>query len=306
MNKNVIIIIHVLLLAAGCSRGDISDYTLETRKASSPVPYSYTIFRDMRASDEDTVLYYMPGSGGDENSWVKSHQGIINEWRKSGKPSPVVVCLSIGPRWALMPRSTGRSKSGYLELFINTIMPEVEKTIGRHVKHRLVMGVSNGALSASQLVFRYPELFDRGVIITPPIYPFSVFSDRSTIDEFIAKEGPNINMPGIKNWFRVNVLKQDILGNNIDRYIWLFKNNYYPDRQAYEKGDILSNIRVPARPFKVKVYISCGRNEENGFHAGAQALALKAGTLSYDVTWRSLDGGHLSMDEMEIAHFLVD
>ena len=56
---------------------------------------------------------------------------------------------------------------------------------------------------------------------------------------------------------------------------------------------------------KPDIYISCGDHDENGFYYGSIDLAKKAISIGYPVEWRSLKGGHMVMNEMEITEFFI-
>ncbi|GEM_PF-4645590 len=293
------------IIVSGCSNHEtINEYYQQTVRVNSAKSYSFTIYKDMKSSDNSSVIYYLHGSGGDHNSWINSHKKIINEFRLKHKPSPVIIGISFGNRWLLTPEYPGKNKSGFLEYFIEKVIPDIEKQLEYPVKQRYVMGISMGALSAAQLIFRFPELFDKGIIITPPIYPFSIYSEKDVIDSFIHNE--NFRLPGLKRWFSSNILRRDVLHNTVYTNIMIFKSFYFPDQEAWEKGDILKNIIKPRFNKKIPVYISCGLYEENGFYPGAELLTFKASEQSYSVKWRSLNGGHMAIDETEIADFLME
>ena len=69
------------------------------------------------------------------------------------------------------------------------------------------MGVSAGGFNAAQIVFRYPGLFDRGILISPLIYPFSIYSGREIIDKTISSAAPAPG--GLKHWIAEKIFKRD-------------------------------------------------------------------------------------------------
>jgi len=282
---------------------EISDYSKDTYTVNAEVRFKYTIYKDLRGFDKTTVLYYFHGSEGNETAWYRSHKSIINEWRKSGRPSPVVVGITFGERWQLFPKIPGKNKSGYLELFVNEIMPSIEKQINVKVEKRYVMGISMGGANAAQLIFRYPELFEKGVIISPYIYPVSIFSNSKLIDEFVSRE--YVKKPGAKRWIINKIIGDRKLKLSVYGHIYNLKRDYFPDRESWDKADIFINMKEPPRGSRLKIYISCGYYDDYGFYPGAEKLALKAISLEYPVTWKTLNGGHMIMNDMEVAEFLI-
>lgn len=303
VKKSVILVICGVIMA-GCLDKNIPDYSIEKFNVDGKIPYKYNVYRDLRGCDNNTILYYMHGFQGDENTWYESNKIIINEWRKSGKPSPVVIGITFGDEWLLIPKNAKKEKSGYLELFVNKIMPAIEKQVNSHITRRYIMGFSMGGANSAQLLFRYPELFEKGVLISPNVFPISVFSNQETINEFARLE--NSRIPGLKNWIRINFLGIDRLKESVYYHFAKYQSGFVPDPKTWDKIDIIKNMKKPPRNKIVKLYLSCGDTDLNGFYPGAEKLALKAKSLSYSVIWETLHGGHMVSNQNGVAAFLLE
>lgn len=122
MKKISIIIITWVVMMNGCAKDepggfsneDIADYSKDNYTVNGDVPYNYTINKDLSGFDKTAVLYYFHSSEGDENTWYSSNKAIINEWRKTGKPSPVVVGITFGNRWQLFPKNPEKKRADIL------------------------------------------------------------------------------------------------------------------------------------------------------------------------------------------------
>lgn len=304
MKRLLTIFISWGIFMTGCSNDDtITGYSGESCRVNSQLPYTYTIYRDLHGCDCSTVLYYFHGKGGNAATWFDSNKDIISEWRKTGKPSPVVVGISFGERWLLIPKNPVKEKSGYLELFVNKIMPHIEKQLGISVSHRYVMGFSMGGANAAQLIFRYPELFEKGILVAPNIFPISIFSDPAIIDEFARSE--NSRIPGLRHWIEYNIFKNDRLKDSVYMHFEKFKKEHIPDSETWDKTDILLNMKKPPSGKTIKIFISCGDSDYNGFYPGARKLAETADSYGYEITWRPFKGGHEVRNKRDIAAFLI-
>jgi pimeloyl-ACP methyl ester carboxylesterase len=303
LRSTLLAVLGGLLLSCGRKEAPLETlrgYSETSYSIASPIPYRYSVYRDDENGDASTVLYYFHGTGGDEHTWLQSHRAMIERWRIQGKPIPVVVAVTLGPRRMLFPRSGGKN-SGCLEYFVDEIMPRVEGGLGTPVKRRYAFGFSMGGQNAAQLVFRFPKLFERAAIVSPSIYPVSPYDGKAAIDAFIERTKEMI--PGSKDLLRLFFHKGDRIGLNI----WLFleaQKSYFSDRQAWEKAVITRNIADPPEGATRDVYISCSDRDEMGFYFGTTELARAAAARSYRVVSEVLAGGHMSMNGDRIADFL--
>ncbi len=296
-----IILISWVILLSGCNKEAMDNYSVTNHKIDGPIPYSFTVYKHKSRSDENTVLYYLHGSGGNDQTWGRSLNKLKQRWEKNKKPVPIVIGISLGPRWVLVPKNRS-ARSGLLEYFLETIIPGVEKTEGCDVKRRYIMGISMGAHNAAQLVFRHPELFQKAALVSPSIYPFSLYSDDETIDLFCrtARE----HHSSVRNKIKYRIFKKDTVCDNIKGMV-MTQRNHTPDQTSWEKANIIGNMKKPTLTNLPLIYISCGNNDEHGFYYGSRSLAEKARSLSYGVTLSILKGGHESIDEKEIADFFT-
>ncbi len=279
----------------------MENYTITNYKIDSPVPFSFTIYRHNNNSDDNTILYYLHGRGGNDRTWLRSHGDMMYYWEKNRKRMPIVIGISLGERWVLVPKNRSE-KSGLLEYFLGTVMPRVEETAGHDVKRRYIMGISMGAHNAAQLVFRHPEMFQKAAIISPSIYPCSIHSDDETINRFCLKARESNS--GFRTLVNYYVFRKDTIGNNIKMMINA-QREHTPDQASWEKANIVGNMKMPPEENIPSIYISCGNKDELGFNYGSGELAEKARSLSYPVKLSILKGGHSVMDKKEIADFLI-
>jgi len=206
--------------------------------------------------------------------------------------------------WLFTPEYPGKRDPRSQELFLKTIMPDIESKLGNTIKHRYLMGISMGGFNVAQLIFRNPELFEKGVMISPLIYSFTAFTEKTVIDKFIIQE--DSKFPGRKHKILRDIFGWNHLKHTVYKHLEKMTYYHYPDQKAWEAGDIINNIKIPQNDKFPQIYVSCGKRDENGLYPGSEILAARAAKLGYPVKWRSLDGGHSVKDEKEISKFIIE
>ena len=293
----------LMLGSSGSETAKMKGAVEETHHSKLNSAFTYAVYRQSSGCDETAVLYYFHGYGGDANSWYTSNAGIMDEWKKKGVKPPIVVALTFGPDWLMLPADAS-DRSVRLEDFVNELMPEVEAQLGGRIHRRLLFGFSIGGANVAQLLFRYPELFEKAVIASPQVYPFSVFEAEEKVDAFIKSVETTFKPAGPIDWIKVNIFRHDTVAKCVREELSLMRR-YFQDPEAWARADILANMRTAPLGRKIGVYVSCGRQDINGFFPGAQLLEKTAASRGYDAAFDPLEGGHLSLNEPRIADFLA-
>jgi predicted esterase len=301
MKMKLLYILLILLNIINCSKSKMNNTHYQTYSHDLPIPYKYTLFTYNEKNN--TILYFFHGSDGNELSWM-SQKELINLWKNSHDEIPNVVGITFGKKSLLLPEYEYHNKKmGSLNYFVKNIIPRIEKEINIKIKKRFALGISMGGFSVSQLVFRYPELFDKAAIISPAIYPISLYSSDKEIEQFINQV--KAELFGVKEFIKLHIFKKDTIKNNIETIIYA-QRKIIPDQEIWEKTSIINNMRKPPKNNKLKIYISCGKNDEFGLFFGSKELYEKARELKYPVKLSLLKGGHSIKNNKEIVDFFID
>ncbi len=292
-------------IAMGHAAGwETADLVEETHQSGGKPQFTYAIYRSALGNDSSSLLYYFHGTGGDENSWRLTCRGTMAEWARRGVRPPIVVAVSFGSEWLMYPeKASARAVS--LEGFVRSMMPEIERQVGGTVRRRLLFGFSIGGANVAQLLFRYPELFDRAVMASPMIYPFPLYEPEPGIEAFIKAVEETVRPDSLLDWIKTAIFRHDVVRKCVREAVATMRW-YVRDPEAWARADILSNMKCPPRGRRIPVYISSGRQDVNGFFPGSELLGKLASTRGYDAVFEALEGGHLSLDEARIADFLAD
>jgi predicted esterase len=298
--------LSVLSLPSGCGRGGspclAAGYQVESFHSTTFPACACSIYRASSGCDETTVLYYFHGSGGDERSWPQANKELTRAWEASPGKAPVVVGLSFGKDWFIFPAAAS-TKAVPLESFAERLMPEIEGRLSAKVARRYAYGFSIGGLNAAELVFRRPELFEKAVLASPELYPFSIFASGEEVRTFA--KGQSARVVGLAAWIKKNILGWNSVERGMRRELALLRS-YIPDELSWAEADILTGLGAAGVGKKPRIYISCSRQDDYGFYAGSAELAEKARSLGYEVDFETLEGGHMSFDFPAIARFLSD
>lgn len=138
--------------------------------ASEQATYTYCIYRPAGGSNGGLV-YHFHGRGHDARQWNDAtlYTGSVQaQWEALAVRPPIVVSVSFGPEWLLLPDS-GSPGSGKLSAFLDEIMPKVEQQTGVP-RYRVLLGASMGGLNALLAALHAPHTFDRVVALCPPLY----------------------------------------------------------------------------------------------------------------------------------------
>jgi len=279
-------LIALTLLLALAPQTDAAE-RVECKSFDVPMPWKVCLSTPESGSSGD-LLYYLHGSGGDAKSWSNpQYHGaeIRAAWDRQGVLPPRVAAVSLGEFWLLAEKNDSEV-SGLLEVFVSTIMPEVEKLLPTPPKHRLLMGVSMGGFNASQLVLKYPELFLRAVLACPAIPSVSPYAPEIEIEDFIKRTGGN--------------------AESIHSLIELAQY-FFPSEADWSRASPLLLARTLLSERSPALHVSCGRQDELGFYEGAELFAQAAREQGVqEVQWEALEGPHCVLNPESIAKFLVE
>lgn len=137
-----------------------------------------------------TVLYYMHGNGGNEQSWASpDHQVLENAW---GKDAPTIVTVSFGPTWFLT--------DSLQSTFIQKVIPTIESELRLRPSERVLMGESMGGFNALQVYLKSPQMFSRFVVGCPAVLNFSPYASNTEVDSFVARHTPYVVPKLVYKW----------------------------------------------------------------------------------------------------------
>jgi len=273
-------------------------------RSKAYVGCSYAIYRYPFGGRDDSVLYYLHGAGGDENTWAQANQELIASWEQAKTGPSTVVALTFGKEWLVFPEGTA-VKGVSQEKICTELIPEIEKALadgyGIKIQRRLLYGFSIGGANVAQLFFRNPELFNEAVIVSGQLFSISIFSSNDEIDALAA--GIPWPVHGPIDWIKENVLHWGGAARSMRKELEYIRG-YVPVPAGWEKANILLNMKAALTDSKRRVYISCG--DEDTCFSGAETLAAAARARGYETIFKPLEGGHMVIDERGIATFLED
>lgn len=248
--------------------------------------YSWCIHNDPQSTNPH-VLYYLHGLGGSEKNWknLNAYQQLRGEWKRQGYPLPTVVSVSFGKAWLLTQVPRGDRK-GLYDLFIQNILPELEKSLPRPFSKRFLMGESMGGFNSSQLLLKNGSLFTRVALLCPAIPTLSPYASEKEVDEFLQRNQPYVD-PYLVGWMRA------------------WGQQEFPTAQDWNQHDpiALSSRLTPQSP---RLYVSCGKRDEFGFFEGSDLFARNAFEQNVRVRWVPLPGEHCVIDPVSVAHFFSE
>ncbi|MGK5085856.1 alpha/beta fold hydrolase [Bdellovibrionota bacterium FG-1] len=251
-----------------------------------PLPWFYCLNRT-EGSDSPDVLYYLHGAGGNERSWVDNDwkaKPIGEAWAAAGISAPLVVSVSFGAEWILADVNSS-PVSGLLRVFVDEVLPKIEKKLGQIHGRRLLMGESMGGFNATQLILKFPRLFSRAVIACPVIADLSPYADPNEVQRFVRQTGANFS-----------------------RVSWLLGllGRYFGSESAWDHASPLRSALSHLGPGSPALHISCGRLDDFGIFEEAHRFAQIAQANGVpEVEWQPLEGGHCVIDQKAIALFLM-
>jgi pimeloyl-ACP methyl ester carboxylesterase len=241
----------------------------------------YCVYRAQAPTSGD-VVYHFHGRNLDERIWNDDTYWtsmVQSEWQRTGATPPVVVTLSYGPVWLLVPKGKTQ-ESGLLDDFIAKL-PELDKKTGTP-KRRILLGESMGGLNVLIAGLSHPERFAKLASLCPGVYSTSPFDSLSTIKQSLERTGAD---------------------PKIGFGIWLMAKKYVADDTEWRRISPLSLIQQSHQRYP-SMYLSNGLYDAYGNFEGTQQLASEATRRGVPVEWHPLYGGHCAIDASSLARFL--
>lgn len=294
-------ILFLLLLAASLflfvNSARSEELACELYSGSEGKIWTYTICKT-EPVDTKHILYFFHGAGGDAHTWLTAYKKLRGEWAKSGRAHPVVVAVSFGPKWLLVPNDKA-SERKLLDIFWNDLIPHVESKLPAPITRRDVIGHSMGGYNALQLALDRPRYFDNVVLLSPVILNLSPYAGAEEICEYAKRTGGYSYKQRLK--FLLTGCDSDSLPiNKILKTMRLF----IPDQDVWKKASILHNASQKIGAEFPRLYMSCGTKDAYGLHEGVRILTdivkLNGGVVELHL----LEGGHMVRDDKSIVEFL--
>jgi S-formylglutathione hydrolase FrmB len=260
------------------------DYTPAAKECFAEKAFRYCIYRAQQGTNGD-VAYYLHGKDLDENAWNDDtfYTAMIQKyWAEKPVQPPVIVSVSFGPVWLLVPKNSAPN-SGLLELFKNEVMPAVEKNIERP-KHRILFGESMGGLNSLILAFKYDGLFTKVASLCPVVYDEKPSASLSEIKLLSQRTGADP-----KTIFAILKLAKRYVSNDDE---W----------DAMSPVELVKTFPVDS---KTRFYLSCGLYDKYGNFDGTEIIRKALQKKGVNLTWHPLYGNHCVIDVPSLADFLT-
>ena len=176
---------------------------------------AYTLYYPPKYSTSDSlyILYLLHGHGGNHEDWFQKEEGNIApilDSLISNEVMPPMIAISIdaGNSWYV------DSKEPMETFYVKEFIPAIEKKLGIVEKpYRLIVGNSAGGYGSLRLSFKYPDLFEEVILLSPAAYeplPPDISSSRKT--EAFALNG--VFSDSIWNSYSYTHLVEDFLASN--------------------------------------------------------------------------------------------
>jgi len=241
---------------------------------------SFCITKDPESTNPD-FLYFLHGIFGNTRSWETDGASIREEWAKAGIQAPTVISLSAGPAWLLSYKNV-QPLSGLLEVFINSLIPEVENYLGGLKGQRYLMGISMGGFNAIQLFSAKPEWFKKVALISPAIPSISPFSSPTTIWNYVRRTGARI---------------QDVLTALAVGII------HFPSDYLWQQANPLQLVKKMNSNFP-EIYVGAASSDCYGFQEGDIQFADIALNVGVHILKHSYSGQHGEIKSADVVQFL--
>ncbi len=232
----------------------------------------------------DTYLYVFHGKDQNEKSWSETafYSGLLQRyWQQTYRRTPVVITVSLGPIWLITP-PLSKEGTGTLDLFNQEVFKKIEADIGAP-QQRFLMGVSMGALNALSLTLNNPKLFQRVVVLCPPVFKISPYASSRELLSFLKSSGAQV-----KSLFTLIGIGQTYFANDHE---W----------NLFSPLEIAKGITAAKLP---PLYITSGLRDEFGNFLAVEELVESLKSRGAKVDWRPNSGDHCSVDIVSLAEFL--
>jgi len=246
--------------------------------------YSYCLYR-ARAGTNGGLVYHFHGRNSDARGWNDGdfYTGQIQAyWQDHAQKPPVVVSVSMGPVWLLMHK-TANARSGWLDVFEQQIMQEVEARTGKP-RYRMLLGASMGGFNALLSALNGRVRFDRALALCPPLYTLSPWATLSELRGLQARTSADPRL---------------LLG------LWWLARDYVQSADDWRELSVFRLLERRDPATTAPLYLSCGLYDPYGNYEGVEAFAKRAAERKLPVTFRPLYGGHCAVDVSSVAELLL-
>lgn len=249
---------------------------------TQPNPYKFCISKTPGSSNTD-VLFYLHGGSGSGHEGKGIVDRLAKTWKRQKHEAPVVITVSFGPLWLLVGRNNSPN-SGLLEIFIESIIPEMEKrAVGGPAKRRLLAGYSMGGFNSAQVLFNVPAgFFAKTAVICPAMIDLSPWASRSAI----AQHAKDLGIP-------VQTL------NNLVATV-----QHFVDDEVFYQTEV-DPIALARTHLQGKTDLLVAVNEDDEvFRDGGEKFIKAAASAGVSIESQSWKGGHCKTDVAKLAKFL--
>lgn len=254
----------------------ISGLVMECRDESMPMIYSYCVISP-KVHKSERVVYHFHGRKGNARWWNDDtyYSGdVYRHWKTLGVEVPTVISVSFGPLWLF-----NESKLSMLD----TVIENIESTLGFNVQQRQVVGESMGGVNALTLWGQNAKKFSSVAALCPPLPTVSPYGRLG--DQFKYLTSSNTS------WR--HGLMMIIMGRAM----------YTSDKQ-WNYIDVLQRIKNTSSP-KKPLYLSCGKQDDWGCMEGSKQIVSFSRVSNTPIKWVPRKGGHCDIDAQSLAQFLA-
>lgn len=284
MQKSIGIVCVFICWAWAASAEAAEGVVQECVQRTENRPYAYCINR-VPGSQSKRLIYHLHGRDLHERIWADPvyYTGMVQqEWRERGIDFPTVVTVSFGPLW--MFSSSGRTSGGARQIFIEQVIPEVERQLNVTNPQRVLLGESMGGFNALQLLNEKNVLFTKLASLCPPIYDITYPLSLSQLKSLADRTGMEYRVA-----FALWRIHRKFIRNRED----------WEDLALLEKANRLVPGETPA------LYLSCGLIDQYGNYEGAEKFYQIARSRNINVEWHPLYARHCGVDIQSLADFLT-
>jgi S-formylglutathione hydrolase FrmB len=227
-----------LSLVTGYAAGRAESRTIQSRILGRAVRYTVLLppSYDTQKTRRYPILYYLHGLGDNDQTLLQGGWDLVEQLQDSGQIREFLIATPDGGRSFYINSRDGRQH--YEDFFVREFIPAIEqryRATGTRAG-RGISGTSMGGYGALRFAFRYPELF------------VSVSAHMAAL----AEELPG----GLRSSF----------GPGLSAFGQPF------DAQFWNRNTPFALIRESRGLNGLAIYFDCGRQDDYGFDAGAQAL----------------------------------
>jgi S-formylglutathione hydrolase FrmB len=227
-------------VTATAAGGRVQCGTVKSRYMPRPVGYCALLppSYDVQPTKKFPVLYFLHGLGGDQSFMVSSGgwNVIDDAWEQKRFAEFVVITPQAGNSFYINSKS-GQTK--YEDFFVRDFVPQMEKQfrlLGTR-SGRAIGGISMGGYGALRFAFKYPQMFASASGLMPALMEELPHGSRDA---------------GFTAFFGT------AFGSPLDEAFWKANTPF-----VYARTANLSGLRV---------YLSCGEQDNYGFDKGTQEM----------------------------------